>query len=555
MSRTKGKGNVKRVLSILVLTMLIAWSAAGQLGRIRGEVRFEHRYTDYLYGNTLTTLRVNNPVLDLRLSGKLGGGRIAMFNIFSSINALYYSANSPYYSYTASQYSWNKYNLNLSLFPFSPVKLTLGARENSNQIRPDDADERTETRNQEQRADLSIHQVSWLPTVNSAFVRSRSFAVRGYPYDVVTQTLTASLSNATDTTGAYSFTTAFVDVRDQESKAYDKYTVIEFSGQRTFEDGQIMELNAEYEQYTGYSTFGGGGRYTMMVDQRTRTTTNLSGHVEQSPYFQARSLSLGQSLVSRLHANFVAGGGVSGYLANGLATTYRSNFGNIGGSGFVQHQRDIGASTLTNVVSGGYNELKYASKYSSIYASFSNGLMSPIGQFSMNLTYDLTFNRVRQAITYDQIENNATLTLSGTLPKAVSSQTALRYRDSRFPGDPTPARQTRTMIFTQRLNGKFKWYIPVNVGVTASANWFFSMVRGRSYSWGFNIASPEFFLKSLTADYTYNRNFDAYLNGEVITHRASFSYVWRAISFQSRLRYATYPLRVREVTFTVRRRI
>jgi hypothetical protein len=552
---TKGKGNVKRVLSILVLTAVLAWSASGQLGRIRGEVRYEHRYSDYLYGNTLTALRVSNPVLDLRMSGKLGGGRIAMFNLYSSINAIYFTSSSPYYSYSSTQLNWNRYNLSLSMLPYAPVKLTLGARDNSNQVRPDDSDGRTETRNQEQRADLSIHQISWLPTVNTSFVRSRSFSVRGYPYDIVTRTLTASVSNATDTTGAYALTTAFVDVRDQESRAYDKYTVIEFTGQRTLEGGAVMEANAEYEQYTGYSTFGGGARYTAMVSSRTRTATHLSGTVEQSAFYQARSFSVGQSVVVRAHTNFVLGGGLSGYLSNVLGESYRTHYGNLGGNAFVQHQRLVGKSTLTNVVSGGYNEQKYAMRYSSLYANVSNDLLSPVGSFSFNLNYILSYSRVRQASSYDLIENSAGMTLSGTLPKAVSSQTALRYRDTRYPGDPTLARQTRSVAFTQRLNGSFKWRIPINVGATAGANWYFSLVRGRSYSWGLSFASPEFFLHNLTADYSYNRNFDAYMNGEVVTHRASFSYVWRAFTFQSRLRYATYPLRVREVIFTVRRRL
>jgi hypothetical protein len=546
---------VKRVLSILVLTAVLALSAAGQLGRIRGEVRYEHRYSDYLYGSTLTTLRVNNPVLDLRMSGKLGGGRIAMFNIYTSINAIYFTSSSPYYSYSSTQLNWNRYNLSFSLFPFSPVKLTLGARDNSNQVRPDDSDQRTETRNQEQRADLSIHQISWLPTVNSAFVRSRSFSVRGYPYDIVTRTLTGSVSNATDSTGVFALTTAFVDVRDQESRAYDKYTVIEFSGQRTLAGGQVMEANAEYEQYTGYSTFGGGARYTTMVSPRTRTATYLSGNFEQSAYYQVRSLSVGQSVVVRAHTNFVFGGGLNAYLSNALAESYRTHYGNLGGNAFVQHQRLIGVSTLTNVLSGGYNEQKYAMRYSTMYANFANDLVSPVGTFTLNMNYNLAYNRVRQASRYDLIENTAGANLSGVLPKGINSQTSLRYRDSRYPGDPTLARQTRSLAFTQRFNASFKWRIPLTIGATASANWYYSQLRGRTYSWGLNFASPEFFLHNLTADYSYNRNFDAYLSGEVVTHRASFSYVWRAFSFQTRLRYATYPLRVREVTFTVRRRL
>lgn len=537
-----------------MLLASLAGSATGQLGRISGELRYEHRYSDYLYGRSLTTLRIMNPVLDLRMAGKIGTARIATYNLFTSLNAIYVSTGSGYYSYSSAQYSWNKYNFNLSLLPYMPVKLTLGARENSNTVDPEGGDNRTETRQQEQRVDLSVHQIPWLPTLSSAFVRTRSFSVRGYPYDIVTQTLTASATNSSDSTGVYSLSTTLVDFRDRLSRAYDKFMVVEFSGQRSLTETQSLDVNAEYDQYTGFSSLGGGALYSLIVSDRTRTMTRLSGTVEQSTYYQSRSISLGQSVLFRPIDHFVFGVGVSGYLADGLAATWRNRYGNFGGYGSAQHQRLIGRTSITNALSAGYNEQQYAKRFTNIYATFSNSVSRPVGVFSVSGTYDLSYLRVRHGIEYDVVENSAGVTLSGVLPHAINSQSSLRYRDSRYPGDPTPNRGQRSIFANHRFNASFRSIIPINAGFSMSASWYMASIKGRTYAWALNFASPSFFVRGLVAEYSYSRSFDPYLNGEVVEHRGSFSYQWRAMMLATRYRYASYPLRVREVTFSIARR-
>ena len=532
----------------------MAGSATGQVPRISGELRYEHRYSDFLYGSSLTTLRINNPVLDLRVAGKIGSARIATYNLYTSLNATYVSTGNEYYSYSSSQYSWSKYNLNLSVLPYLPVKLTLGARENSNFIETEIRENRTEARQQEQKVDLSVHQIPWLPTLSSSYIRSRSFSVRGYPYDIVTQTITASATNSTDSTGVYSLSTAFIDFRDQASRAYTKYIVVDFSGQRSVTEKQNMEVNAEYEQYAGYSSLGGGTRYSVMISDRMRTTTNLSGNVEQSAYYQSRSLSLGQSFILRPGQNFVLGAGLSAYLANSMSPTWRSQFGNVGGNALVQHNRLIGSANLSNALSIGYNEQQYAQRYTNFYATFSNSLSRPIGAFAVSGNYDLSYLRVRNAAEYDAVENSAAVTLSGVLPHAINSQSSLRYRDSRYPGDPTTNRGQRSVFATHRFNGSFRSIIPFTAGFSGSVSWYMATIKGKTYSWGLNFASPSFFLRRLTADYSYTRSFDPYLNGEVVEHHGSFSYQWRAVMLSTRYRYATFPLRVREVIFSVMRR-
>ena len=49
------------------------------------------------------------------------------------------------------------------------------------------------------------------------------------------------------------------------------------------------------------------------------------------------------------------------------------------------------------------------------------------------------------------------------------------------------------------------------------------------------------------------RSFDPYFRREIADHNGSLMYQWRALSFQARFRYATFPVRVRDVLFSVSR--
>jgi hypothetical protein len=546
---------LKRVFTILWLLAACGQAAYGQLGRIRGELRYEQHYQDFLYNNSLTTISIRNPVLNLRMNGSIVSPRIMTYNLFTSLNANFISTGNDFYSYSAAQYSWNRYNFLVSLLPYMPVKLSLGVRENSNLIRSDtdpQAD-RTETRQQEQRADLSVHQVSWLPTVSASFIRSRAFAVRGYPYDIVTQTFSVTANGSTDSTGTFDFSFAAVDFRDRLYNAYDKFMTVEFSGQRQIAEDQMLDATGDYEQYTGYSNIGGSVMYSLRVSDRIRTRTSLSGGVAQDLYFQSRSVSLGQSGSIRLDDHLSMGLGVNGYLSNGMSAFRRDRYGNLGGYGSLQHARTISGTMISNAFSIGYSQQQYFQRYSSFYTNLSNNISRSFGQFAFSGNYDLAYQHVRNAVRYDLVENNLGLTLSGTLPHKIQSQSSARYRDNRYPGDPSPNRNQRSVYVTQRFYGSFSSVIPFNLGVSTTANWYFSTIKGKTYAWSFNFSSPAFFLKGLTSDYTYTRNYDPYLDREVAEHQGSFSYQLRLVMFALRYRYATFPVRVRELVFSASR--
>jgi hypothetical protein len=91
------------------------------------------------------------------------------------------------------------------------------------------------------------------------------------------------------------------------------------------------------------------------------------------------------------------------------------------------------------------------------------------------------------------------------------------------------------------------------VPLSASANWYIAGLEGHTYSWSTTFASPTFFIRGLGVDYTYSRSFDPYYRQGISEHQASMSYQWRALVVSTRGRYATFPVRVREVSFKISR--
>ncbi|GEM_PF-2218705 len=550
---------MKRVVTISWFLVVFCIRTYGQLGRISGELRYEHRYQDFIYNDNLTKIEVSNPVLDLRMTGNVLSPRLLTYSLFSSFNANFITTGNAYFSYSASQYTWNRYNLNLNALPYSPVKLTLAARENAYDItsESDFTSDHTADRQQEQRAELSVHQISWLPTLNLSYVRNRSYAVLGYPYDVVNQTFTFSASGATDTTGSYSLTGTMVDFRDRLSDAFDRFFTLQFSASRELSEKHGVNINSEFEQYAGYSGLGSSVAYRGIVTNRVRLMSVLSGNVAQTSYAQSRSVSLSQSASYRINEHFQCGLGASGFLGNGQVNTAggerNDRYKSVGGFGNVQHQRSIAGMSVVNALLVGYNQQQYVDRYNNFQAGLANTIARQIGPFSATGNYNFSFLRVRNARSYDVVDNTAGIIMGGTLPHGIRSQSDLRYRDVRYPGDESPYRTQRSLFLTQRFNGSFVYLIPFHLGLSVSANWYFSLITGRTYGWSATFASPSFFLRGLAVDYAYSRSYDPYYQREVAEHRGSMSYQWRALVFSSNFRYATFPVRVREINFRVSR--
>ena len=553
------QGELKRVVTISWLLLVFCLQLYGQLGRINGQLRYEEHYQDFLYGENLTSILVKNPVLDLRMRGNILSYRIASYSLFTSLSANFISTSNDFFSYSAKQYSWNKYNFILSILPYSPIKLTLAARENSYDIKTesDYTTDHSADRQQEQRIELAVYQIPWLPTLNFSYTRNRSYVTLGYPYDVVNQTLTFTATGSTDTTGSYGLTATMVDLRDQLGGAYERYFTMQFSAARALSEKHGVDINTEYEQYTGYGVLGGSIIYSGILTNRLRVRTALSGSSALNAYSQSRTGGISQTVSYSIDQNFQCGVGLSGFLGN-TQTAFASEgrrdlYKNWSASGNLQHRRMIGKITVSNTLTFGYGEQRYAARYSNFNAGLSNNVTRQVGMFSVTGNYNITFFRLRNSVSYDVVDNTAAIILSGILPHQIQTHTDLRYRDNRYPGDDTPNRNQRSIFFTQRFDGSFVYVIPFTLGLSGSANWYLAGLIGHTYGWTLNFTSPLFFVKGLSVSYVYSRGYDPYYQRELPEHNGSLAYHWRALSFTSRFRYATFPVRVREVSFSVAR--
>jgi hypothetical protein len=556
----QARGKVKRVLIILGLMLLgVCPRSYAQLGAIDGQLRYEHSYRDYDFGGNLAKIIIKNPILNLRMRGNILSKRIMSYSLSSSIRANYITTENAVYSYSASQYSWNRYNLVLKALPYAPVKLTLGFRENSYDLisKGDFSTDKTADREQEQRADLSVHQIPGLPTLTLSYVRNRSFSTMGFPYDVMNQTLTFGASGAMDTTGAYGFNASMVDLRDERTRAFNRFFTMDFSATRALSDKHGVNLNAEFEKYIGYSVVGSSIQYSGVMTKSLRTRTSVAGSSALSSNVQTRSVSFSQSASYRIDENYSTGLGVTGFLGRSAVGTHGEGrtdlYKSWGTSGNIQHRRSISRMTITNVLILGYNEQRYTSTFHTFNMSLANAITRPIGRFTLNGHYNLAYVRVRNYSSYNIVDNTAGVTFGGMLTRIIQTQSDLRYRDSRYPGDVTPYRDQRSIFFTQRLDGSFVYRIPFTLSLHVSSNWYLVGLKGHTYGWRLSYMSPAFFLKGLSLSYAYSRSYDPYYDREVPEHNGSMSYRWRALSFGARFRISTFPINTRELQLTVAR--
>jgi hypothetical protein len=550
---------MKRVVTISWFLLVFCFSSYGQLGRIDGELRYGQYYQDFDLGGNLTSNLIRDPAIDLRMRGSILSPQLLFYSFFSSLNANYVTTNSPFFKYSSSQYSWNKYNLILNVLPYAPVKLTLAARENSVEIKSggDFASDHTSNRQQEQRADLSVHQISWLPTLNLAWVRTRSFSDVGIPYDIANQTLTFVASGATDTTGSYSLATSLIDMRDRIGGGYDRFFTMQFSGTKAMSNRHVVTINSEYEKYVGSSVLGGSVAYSGIITNRFRVGTGVSASSTLSAYTQSRSVSVSQSGSYRINDNLQCGIGLGGFLTNSKILTINGGLSNVykswSSSGNVHYSRSIANMNFQNTISLGYGQQLYADRYQTITGGVSSSVSRPLGNFLLSGNYNLSYVHLKNSISTETIDNTASITVSGVLPRQIQSQSDLRFRDSHNVGDETPYLTQRDLSFSQLFSGSFVYTIPFNLSLSISSNWYLSGLIGRTYGWTMSFASPSFFLNGLFVTYVYSRSYDRYYLREIPEHNGSMSYRWRAISFTSRFRYTTFPIRVREISFVITR--
>jgi len=552
---------VKRVVATLWLLLVFFLKGNAQLQTLSGELRYEHEYQDMLAENGLLTTELRrSPILSLNLNGILISRELLTYSLFSSLNLDYNTSRNDLYEYSANQSLWNKYNLIFNLFPLSPVKVDLSARENSYTIKSsfDQLPEvETLTREQEQRANVSVYQIPWLPTMNMAYVRTHSWTETGEPSEVLNQTLNFGLSGSSGPGGAVSLSGVLTDFNDRLRNTDDRLFTLNFTGSKALSDQHHISVNSDYNRYETYSNLTGSMGYSGVFSNQLRMNSGLSGNTVSAVNYEFRSLGFNEGLTYIADQNYQFGLGVRG--TTGLSqSVYRDSTStnpssDVISSLAIQHTRPLSYMTISNGLSLDYEVQNFGGRYRVLNAALSNNMQVPVGQFSLIGDYTFQFNHNENSDWWNLLSNNAGIIANGAILERIQTQTGIRYHDEHYTGDVASFRDQRNLILSQRFNSSYTYLIPFTLGFGGSVNWYFANIKGHTHSWNLSFSSPSFFLRGLFANYTYTRTFDVYYQRESVEQTGSLLYRWRALSFEGRFRSVSFPVRVRDFVFDVSR--
>jgi len=552
---------VKRVVAISWLLLVFYLHGNAQLRTLSGELRYEHEYQDMLADNGLLTTELRrSPILSLNLTGDLISRELLTYSLFSSLNLDYNTSRNDLYEYSANQSTWNKYNLIVNVLPLFPVKLNLSARENSYNMKSNfDAlgEVQTLTREQEQRADLSVYQIPWLPTMNMSYTRNFSWTEIGEPSEVLNQTLNFGLSGSSGPGGAVSLSGVLSDFNDRIRNTDDRLFTLNFSGSKALSDQHHISVNSDYNQYSTYSNLTGSVGYSGVFSNQLRLNSGLSGNTVSAVNYEFRSAGFNEGLTYIADQNFQFGLGLRG--TTGLSqSVYGDSSQSIPSSDWatsfsIQHTRPLPSLTVSNGLSLGYEVQNFGSRYRLFNAAWSNTMQIPIDRFSLIGDYTLIFNHNENSDWWNLIGNNAGIMATGTVLDRVQSQSSVRYHDEHYTGDAASFRDQQNLILNQRFTGSYTYLIPFTLGFGGSINWYFANIKGHTHSWNISFSSPSFFIRGLFANYNYARTFDVYYQKESVEQTGSLLYRWRALSFEGRFRSVSFPVRVRDFVFDIAR--
>jgi hypothetical protein len=532
----------------------------GQGSQLRGELRYEHQYQDFLpeKGGLATSLR-QGPAINLNLLGSFLSARILTYSLFSSLAYNFNTSNTPSYNTSNTLYNWNTYNLIVNVLPYSRAKLDFSARENVIDTKSvyEIINTHGRTRQQEQSISLSVDQVPSLPTMTLGYIRNRSWAPVGERSEQLSQQYSLVLSASNGPTAYVGLSGSLNDVVERYTNFHERLLSINLTGSKQFTDHHRMNMNADYHQFTSYSNFTGSVGYSGMFGDKVRITSGISGLSYSNTSAIGWTGGFSEGIIYMADQNFQLGLTVNGssgltrsIISSNVITYPNSTWG---GNATLQSNRSMGSSTISNGLSFGYLVQNYFDGHRTFNGVLSNSLQIPVGSFSVTGDYSFSYSQTQNSDRWSSIGNRISLVLIGTLPRQIRSNTTLRYNDDHYMGDVSSFRNQRNLMFNQRFDASLFYIIPLTIGVGGSVNWYFSNIKGQTHSWHISINSPAFFLQGLFASYVYSRNFDPYFRSEVTEQNGSFMYQWRALSLQARVRNINLPIRTRDFWFSVSR--
>lgn len=536
-----------------------AVTASAQIRSVSGELAYQHQYQDILSGDMLATMLRQSPRFSLNVAGDLIDPQLINFSLRTALSLDFGSGRSGTYSLSTRQSLWDSYDMSLAVFQYSPVKVNLSARDNILTTRSESGFSETfstSVRRQEQRFSASTYKIKALPSTTVGFERTRTFSTYGDPFDQVAQRFSLGMSTSNGGS-AMSVSGGVSRLQERVSGLRNTFTNMQLSATKDFTEENRLDVTADYDRYDDYGTLGGNASFNAVLSEAVRTFTSIFGRNSSSKVSSSLFYGGSQGVQITHDDHWQSGGTISARAGNDIRTVGLYKVGQryldwaTGAS--LQHSREIGLGSIQNSVNASYLEQHLQGERRSLSGGFSSGFSSSIGVFTLGLGYGLSGGVTMNGSKRYSVGNTANLTLNGTLPNRLHSQTSANYNDERYSGDVKFLRNRRTLMARQGISMPVTFLIPFFVGGGANVTWYFSDMTGKAYGWYFSFNSGSFFLRGLTAAYRYNRTYDPYYLREYVEQTAELRYQWRSVLFELRLREYRIIGRRREVWFSMAR--
>lgn len=549
-----------RVLTISVVWLLCAAAASAQLRSLGGSVSYNRQYYDSQIGDRLQVSESGSPSVNLLASGVILGPQLAEFYVqsFLSQSSLTSRAGGPAFEFES--LNWTLYQLNLSLFQYSPAWLMLRFRDGLNASKSAYAGESGgigRLRSTEQQTTLTLKDISFLPPMTLDYGRAHAWSVEGAASNTRSQSFTFA-ANAATKSGSLSVagTTSITD--DLLANSQTRFSTARLNAAKNFSDLEILNLQSEYSWYDRIGVFTGSLSYSGVLDSSINVGTGIGLNQTTNPFSTTSALSgsAGASFAQGERWRFgVNAATVYNRSAPADAnSTQRTAFYGWTAGASVSHQREIGGGMMGNSVSvnGGWETLDRNG--TSLGGGVSNSFSRGFGQTQCSITQTFTMsvgrrNGEQQFRTSDRLAFAADTRIG----RDASNKVNVSYGDNHSTGELEQSISTRSASLGDGAGARFNIVIPFSVGAGASVSWYSGGISGRTHGWNFNFASPRFFLDRLGARYDYTRAYDIALNREALDQSAEFKYAWRMFDFSLRMHQHNLLTRQRDISFNVSR--
>ena len=550
---------MKRVFTIVALTVLATCPSFGQLGSIGGNVSYVHQYSEDAFNGKLSTTQSRNPTIDLQGSGIILTREIAEFEFQSYFtqNSFTSKALGPTLDYQTQ--NWNIYRLNLSLIQFSPCWVLLRANDGyvrSHSAYGDEFGSVGRVRSQSQEMTVSLRRITFLPTITFDFNRSHAWATEGFVTDnkIQSYAVAAAASN-----GSTTFNVSGQNTRTEDliSGSVNRFSSVGLNGTKSFDETHFVSIHSEYTWFESTGMLFGNLSYTGPLSNSMTMTTGLNLSQATSPFSTTTNVSVSGNVTQTLSQEWR-------YTANlgeqynkqvvPLAVTPVETRNTWRTGGTLSHQQAFGVSSMSNSFSLSGEWARNREQSGSYGLGFGNGYSTKFRDASVQIGQSSSFSVQRRGSEKQfRAVHRVNLGADTRLMERISNKTDISFSSNRSQGEIEGAYSTRSVMFTDALYGGFTYIIPFTIGAGFSSTWYFGDVNGKAYGWNGTFNSGRFFTDRLSFRYRYSRRYDVNYRAETVEQTAQFHYGWRVMDLSLSFFERRLGSRQRTITFAVSR--